>query len=95
MLFASSVAKICTPAWQTEVRNITYQVIQAIEEAKNDQKLSNCNLPDILVKSVFRSMHCEKQNPVIFLLSSVCIALALSGTSKKRLRPHCYNAGQK
>ena len=34
MLFALSVAQLSMPAWQTEVRNITYQVIQAIEEAR-------------------------------------------------------------
>ena len=38
MLFASSVAQLSMPAWQTEVRNITYQVIQAIKEARNNKK---------------------------------------------------------
>ena len=37
----------------------------------------------MLVKSFFRSIHRETQNPVIFLLSSVCIAPALRGISKK------------
>ena len=83
MLFASSVAQLSMPTWQTEVRNITYQVIQAIEEARNNKKHSYSYWPDILVKSFFRSIHRETQNPVIFLLSSVCIAPALRGISKK------------
>ena len=41
VLFASSVSELSMPAWQTEVRNITYQVIQTIEEARNNTKHSN------------------------------------------------------
>ena len=84
MLFALSVAQLSMPAWQFEVRNITYQVNQAIEQARNNKKHSYSNYkPDILVKSFFRSIHRDTQNPVIFLLSSVCIAPALRGISKK------------
>ena len=50
---------------------------------QNNKKHSYSNQPDMLVKSFFRSIHRETQNPVIFLISSVCIAPALRGMSKK------------
>ena len=33
------IAEVSLPSWQKEVRNITYEVIEAMKEAKKNMKL--------------------------------------------------------
>ena len=37
------IAELSLPSWQKEVRNITYEVIEAMKEAKKKKRKKNAN----------------------------------------------------
>jgi len=73
------------PAWKKKARNITYQVIQAMEEARDNE--TDLNLPDILMheNSLVPSILGKIKSSYVYFL--VFIALALCVATKKRLHP--------